>query len=602
MKKPLSLATLRAALLLGVAWCLTLLCSSTAAAQTFAKGGDVGWLQQMEANNYLFYDEQGVQKDCLQLLKDKGINSIRLRVWVNPSMVDWVNGHCSPAEVVTMATRAKNMGFRLMIDFHYSDSWADPGQQTKPAAWAQHSFSQLLTDVYDHTYSVMSALKANGVDPEWVQVGNEIPNGLLWPEGSTSNFAQLTQLLNKGYDAVKAVNAASKVVVHLDKGNDNARFRSFFDRLRTNGGKYDVIGMSYYPYWLNQDYTASINNLQFNLNDMASRYGKEVVVAEVGGDCTNASQNVYDMLVAVQNAVVAVPNGRGLGVFYWEPEGYRNFSGYQLSAWGNDGKPSPAMNAFLVTPTAPTPPPPGSNLLTNPGFEANVAVTQTPTGWTSWANSAANYAADKTETGGQAGTYRLTHWLNTAYQASTYQLKIGLANGTYTLKAWVQNGGGQRACQLYAKNFGGVEKNVALPVTGTWTQVQITGIQVSNGQCELGLWSDANAGNWCSLDNVEFALSSSTAARSTTALASPDATTSTRSPYPNPVSNRLTLPLPQGQNEVTALVYSLTGQAVLKQALTRNATSLDVSRLPAGLYQVRLESNGHSESHKFVKE
>ncbi|MFC7671049.1 arabinogalactan endo-beta-1,4-galactanase [Hymenobacter humi] len=308
-------------------------------AQTFAKGADTGWLQQMEANNYLFYNDQGVQQDCFQILKDKGINSIRLRVWVNPSMVDWVNGHCSPAEVVTMATRAKNMGFRIMIDFHYSDSWADPSKQTKPAAWASHSFPQLLDDVYNHTYSVMNALKANGVTPEWVQVGNEIPNGLLWPEGSTSNFAQLTQFLNKGYDAVKAVSATSKVVVHLDKGNDNARFRSFFDRLTTNGGKYDVIGMSYYPYWLNQDYTASISSLQYNLTDMASRYGKEVVVAEVGGDCTNAPQNAYDMLVAVQNAVFAVPNSKGLGLFYWEPEGYRSFSGYQLSAWGNDGKP-----------------------------------------------------------------------------------------------------------------------------------------------------------------------------------------------------------------------------------------------------------------------
>ena len=577
---------------------ILLLGSFTASAQTFAKGADTGWLQQMEANNYYFYNDQGVRQDCFQILKDKGINSIRLRVWVNPSMVDWVNGHCSPAEVVTMATRAKNMGFRLMIDFHYSDSWADPGKQTKPAAWASHSFTQLQADVYDHTASVLTALKNNGVTPEWVQVGNEIPGGMLWPEGRSTNFGQLTQLLNKGYDAVKAVSPTSKVVIHLDKGNDNAQFRWFFDQLTANGGKYDVIGMSYYPFWLNQDYSASISSLQYNLNDMASRYGKEVVVAEVGGDAVAAPQNVYDMLVAVQNAVYGVPNGKGLGVFYWEPEGYRSFSGYQLSAWSNDGKPTAAMNAFLVMPTAPVPPASGANVLTNPGFEANNAATQTPTGWTSWANTTANYAADKTEAGGQASTYRLTHWLGSAYQVSTYQVKNGLPNGSYTLRAWVQSSGGQTACQLYAKNFGGAEKNVNLPVTSTWAQVQITGIQVTNGQCEVGLWSDANANNWCNLDNVELFSTTVTANRATATAASAAA----RQPYPNPATDRLTLLLPPGVAEAMATIYSLTGTLLLRQPLRAATPSVDVSRLPAGLYQVQLESKGHSEMQKFVKQ
>lgn len=602
MKQFLPTCSLRQILVVGTGLCLFLTFSFRASAQTFARGADTGWLQQMEANGYLFYDEQGVRQDCFKILKDKGINSIRLRVWVNPSMVDWVNGHCSPSEVVTMATRAHNMGFRIMIDFHYSDSWADPGQQTKPAAWSKHGFQQLQTDVYDHTYSVMSALKANGVTPEWVQVGNEIPNGMLWPEGSTSNFSQLTQLLNKGYEAVKAVSPASKVVVHLDKGNDNARFRSFFDRLTTNGGKYDVIGMSYYPYWLNQDYTASIGNLQYNLQDMANRYGKEVVVAEVGGDCTNASQNVYDMLVAVQNAVYGVPNNKGLGVFYWEPEGYRSFSGYQLSAWGNDGKPSSALNAFLVTLTAPAPTPtPTTDLLTNPGFEANGTATQTPTGWTSWANSETNYAADKTETGGQNSSYRLTHWLGTAYQVSTFQLKTGLPSGIYTLKAWVQNGGGQKACQLYAKNFGGAEKNYPLPVTNDWTQIQITGIQVINGQCEIGLWSDANAGNWCSIDNVEFSPTTVTSSPSAASAATFSAPKVSRI-YPNPVAGRLTLILPTTMTVATVRIYSITGQQVLTQTLTGTAQTLDITRVPAGIYQVQIQGNGRTENHRVVKE
>ncbi len=310
----------------------------------FAKGADTGWLPQMEATGYHFYDADGTQKDCLQLLKDRGINTIRLRVWVNPS-TDKTDGHCSKAETVTMAVRAKNLGMRIMIDFHYSDSWADPAKQNKPAAWVNHTFNQLLTDVYNHTYDVLTDLKNAGVTPEWVQIGNEIPGGMLWPEGSSSNFSQLAQLLNKGYDATKTVNPSIKVIVHLDEGNNNTKFRWFFDNATANFVRYDVIGMSYYPYWLNSDYTASINNLAANLNDMVSRYGKEVMVVEVGGDFTLV-QNTHDMLAAVINAVKSVPNNKGLGVIYWEPEGEKSWSGYQLNAWQSNSKPSPALDAF----------------------------------------------------------------------------------------------------------------------------------------------------------------------------------------------------------------------------------------------------------------
>jgi len=342
----------RTGILFGIAWSLCLLMPASAAAQAFAKGADVGWLQQMEATGYVFYNEQGVPQDCFRILKSKGINSIRLRVFVNPSD-DKASGHCSPAEVVTMATRAKNMGFRIMIDFHYSDTWADPAKQAKPAAWASHPFEQLLTDVYDHTASTMRALQASGVTPEWVQIGNEIPGGMLWPDGSTDNFGQLSQLLNKGYDAVKAVSPTSKVIVHLDRGNKGELYRWFFDQHKANGGRYDVIGMSYYPYWLKENYKASIKDLQANLLDMASRYGKELMITEVGGEDT-AVQDTYDMLVAVQQAVRAVPSHKGLGVFYWEPEGAKSWSGYALSAWGADGKPTAALNAFRAQP-APVP-------------------------------------------------------------------------------------------------------------------------------------------------------------------------------------------------------------------------------------------------------
>jgi arabinogalactan endo-1,4-beta-galactosidase len=319
-----------------------------AQAPAFAKGGDISWLPQMEASGYIFYNDAGVAQDCFQILKDHGFNTVRLRTWVNPSG-NPRSGHCSKDETVALAVRAQQWGMRVMINFHYSDTWADPGKQHKPKAWEGHDFPQLLTDLYTYTHEVMTALKAAGVEPEWVQVGNEIPGGMLLPEGSTANWPQLAQLINKGYEAIKTVSLRSKVVLHVDQGNNSARFRTWFDNAQRHGARYDVIGLSYYPYWLKgkPDYTESIDDLGANLTDLASRYGKEVMVVEVGGE-DHKVQNTYDMLVAVQQKVKAVPNGKGLGVLYWEPQGARSWSGYGLSAWGSDGRPTKALDAFLA--------------------------------------------------------------------------------------------------------------------------------------------------------------------------------------------------------------------------------------------------------------
>lgn len=309
---------------------------------SFAKGADVGWLHQMEATGYKFYNTNGEEEDCLNILKEHGINSIRLRAWVNPA-----NGHCSTDEVIEMGIRSKAMGFRLMIDLHYSDSWADPEKQKKPAAWENHSFDELVSDVYDYTLEVMNALKAKDISPEWVQIGNEITNGMLWPEGSTENFKQLSKLLNSGYEAVKEVFKNAKVIIHLDQGDDRNRFISFFDKHKVNGGKYDVIGVSYYPYWVKKDYTETIDNLINNLVEFIKRYDKEVMVCEIGGEDTDITNN-YNMLKEVIMRVKAIPEGKGLGVFYWEPQGAYNWSKYKLSIWGEDGKPTAALEAFLV--------------------------------------------------------------------------------------------------------------------------------------------------------------------------------------------------------------------------------------------------------------
>jgi len=312
----------------------------------FAKGADIGWLPQMEATGYKFYDSNGVEEDCFKILKERGINTIRLRTWVNPNS-DKASGHCSKDETVAMAVRAQKWGMKVMIDFHYSDSWADPGKQKKPKAWQGHDFTTLLQDLYSYTFDVMSALKAARVKPEWVQVGNETAGGMIYPEGSTKNWSTLSQLINKGYDAIKAVSPSTKVILHVDEGSNNAKFRRWFDSATAYHARYDVIGLSYYPYWLkgNPDYTLSIDDLGNNLKDMAERYGKEVMVVEVGGEDFKV-QNTYDLLMAVQKKVKEVPGNKGLGLIYWEPEGARSWSHYGLSAWGEDGKPSKALDAF----------------------------------------------------------------------------------------------------------------------------------------------------------------------------------------------------------------------------------------------------------------
>jgi arabinogalactan endo-1,4-beta-galactosidase len=307
---------------------------------SFAKGADVSWLTQMEASNYKFYNSAGTQQDLLQVLKDKGINSVRLRVWVNPT-----NGWCNKADLLAKALRAKALGMRIMIDFHYSDVWADPSHQTKPVAWVGQNIATLQTSVYNHTYDVMNTLKTNNISPEWVQVGNETNDGMLWEEGRAStNMANFAALINSGYNAVKAVNTTTKVIVHISNGYDNSLFRWVFDGLKTNNTNYDIIGMSLYPSTTN--YTTLNAQCLTNMNDMVGRYGKPVMICEVGMD-VNAPTAAKAFLTDIITKVNSVPNGNGLGVFYWEPEAY-NWQGYSLGAFDGTGKPTTAMDAFLL--------------------------------------------------------------------------------------------------------------------------------------------------------------------------------------------------------------------------------------------------------------
>jgi arabinogalactan endo-1,4-beta-galactosidase len=311
----------------------------------FVAGADVSWLSQMEDSGYVFKNSSGVEENCLQILKDKGIKALRYRVWVNPK--DGLNGKKYVADETRIAD---SMGFKIMLDFHLSDTWADPGHQTKPAAWADHSFSQLQTDVYNHVYDILDTLKSISVIPAWVQIGNETDDGMLWPDGKASthmdNFAKL---INSGYNAVKAVDSTIQVIVHISDAHDNAKFRFIFDGLKNNGAKYDIIGMSSYPYWANLSWQVNDSLTLITMKDVISRYDTKVMVCEAGyqyDEPVDANHYLLDLISKTKSV-------GGLGVFYWEPECY-NWVEYQMGAWDPITKqPTSAMDAFLGREAAP---------------------------------------------------------------------------------------------------------------------------------------------------------------------------------------------------------------------------------------------------------
>ena len=308
---------------------------------TFAKGADISWVTEMESAGKKFYSSSGVETECMALMKSLGMNTIRLRVWVNPSP-SWNNA----TDVIAKAVRAKALGMRIMINFHYSDSWADPGKQNKPAAWAAMNFNDLKAALATHTTDVLTQLKNAAVTPEWVQVGNETNNGMLWPEGKAStNMANYAQLVLAGYDAVKAVFPTSKVIAHVSNGWDNGLFRWNIGGLIANGAKFDVIGMSLYPSYTAGGWATANQQCLANMNDMVSLYNKEVMVVEVGMPWDSAP-DCKSFLTDLITKVKSVPGNKGLGVLYWEPQCYGGWKGYTLGAFDNSGKPTIAMTAF----------------------------------------------------------------------------------------------------------------------------------------------------------------------------------------------------------------------------------------------------------------
>jgi arabinogalactan endo-1,4-beta-galactosidase len=291
-------------------------------------GADVSSLKKSEDKGGVYTDENGTPDEALKILQNHGLNAIRLRVWVNPA-----DGYHDKAELLVMAKRAQELGLKVLVDFHYSDTWADPGKQFKPAAWEKLDFADLKQALYDHTFEVCRSLVAQGTPPYMVQIGNEINNGLLWPDGKADQWDNLAALLKEGYRAVKDCSHNTLVMLHLAEGGKNEQARAWFDNAVQRGVPFDLIGVSYYAYW-----HGNLADLQDNLNDITARYHKDVIIVETAYPFTAVEKDklgniIKDphipgypatwagqekMLADVMAIVRAVPDGRGLGIFYWE--------------------------------------------------------------------------------------------------------------------------------------------------------------------------------------------------------------------------------------------------------------------------------------------
>lgn len=307
----------------------------------FIKGMDISFTDEIESEGGTFY-ENGVEKDIVAIMKDSGVNSIRLRLWNEPE-ANYVNLE----RTKLMAKRIKEAGLHFLLDFHYSDYWADPAKQTKPKAWAKLAFPELVEAVRSFTRETLLALKEQGTLPDMVQIGNEITPGMLWDEGKVDGefntdeqwdkFSTLVKAGIEGAHEAAGADSGMKIMIHIDRGADNESSRYFLDRFKQLDVQYDVIGQSYYPWW-----HGTLQQVADNLNDLALRYDKDIIIVETAYPWTLSNEERpiefivttedqlhegYPATVEGQARFLAdlaslikqTPNGRGVGLYYWEP-------------------------------------------------------------------------------------------------------------------------------------------------------------------------------------------------------------------------------------------------------------------------------------------
>lgn len=504
----------------------------------FIRGVDVSTLDMLEDLGAHYY-QNNTQSDALTILKNNGSNYVRLKLWVNPYDEDgnsYGGGNNDYATTLSLAKRAQNLGMKILIDFHLSDFWADPANQIKPKAWKDLSYSELKTTLYNYMKTTLNNFAADGVVPDMVQVGNEISTGILHDDGkigTDEDFSNLADLLETAIAGVRASSASStKIILHLDQGGKNELYTWFFGGLLGESPNldFDVFGLSYYPMW-----HGTMEGLQYNLNYLATTYNKEVCVVEtayawttedgdgvgnvfISGDeetggypATTAGQ--FQFMNDLESVLLNVPNDKGIGYFYWEPEwvpvtggtyatsagvAYKNDTVTPSNTWDNmtlfnfSGNALSSINV-LNQPT--------ENLLSNISFEQN-DVTTTPSDWNVWLSSTTSSDTVKTEYGNAYdGNYKLTFWDDEAYSCSLYKTYTNIPNGTYQFSIWAMTNGDQDTLQLYAKNYGGDELNTAITTSDVnWNIFSIDEIVVTNNTLEIGVYSVAGADDWCNLD------------------------------------------------------------------------------------------------------
>ncbi len=339
----------------------------------FIKGADVSFLPQIEDSGGV-YKQDGSGQDALQIFKDHGFNYIRLRLWHTPE-----TNYNNLEKILYMATRIKDKGLKFLLDFHYSDTWADPGHQTKPSAWQSLTLVELKDSVYNYTKNVLSALYNQGTLPDMVQLGNEINSGMLWNDGRVggdynSQWPDLAGLINEGIRGVRESCPSGdsvKIMIHIANAANNSNCRWFYDNLLNQDVNFDVIGLSFYPWW-----HGTLTQVRSNLNDLASRYNKDIIIAEMAYPWTlqwyDSRNNIVGSSDQLHSGYPATVNGqaayirqliqivrqttgsKGTGIFYWAPE-YISVPTI-LSSWENNtlfdfyGNVLESMDVFMAEP------------------------------------------------------------------------------------------------------------------------------------------------------------------------------------------------------------------------------------------------------------
>jgi len=291
----------------------------------FLVGADVSYLRDMESQGVVFTD-QGQPHPGLEILRHHGYSWVRLRIMNEPTPLP-----NTLAYTLAEAKAAKAMGFRLLLDFHYSDDWADPAHERTPAAWSKLPHDALVKAVFSFTRDTVTAFREQGTMPDMVQIGNEVTSGFLWPDGKLPErwpqFAELVSAGVRGVEAGKGELPRPAIMIHIDQGGDEETTRWFFDNLILNHVSFDVIGQSYYPWW-----QGSLKKLKENLDFMANRYKRPIIVVETaydwrGGEAFKQNKPPFPetpegqarFFAALIATVQQTPNGLGRGVFWWEP-------------------------------------------------------------------------------------------------------------------------------------------------------------------------------------------------------------------------------------------------------------------------------------------